>query len=286
MTASRSEFAQALQAARTARGLSVLQVAAELRLSDKQIQGLEQDDLANFYSAAYAERAATAYANFLNVATDLLGGPPYAAATEAPPLVPPVSSPATTAQRRATASVSLYAAMGVLLAGAILFLLVGRAGDEPPSPHDSVAVTPPVKKPETPPAATVAAPVAASTPVPIEPATQDVLPPAEAPEPPAQNEESVSRGSVPELAPSEATRSRRFWLVVTAPALINVVDGRGERVLSGRQTITEGRRVTGEPPFQLETDNPDSIAVFYMGDRVRPLQSSTNRYSARFGSAD
>ncbi|NBX41836.1 MAG: hypothetical protein EBR15_10575, partial [Gammaproteobacteria bacterium] len=100
MTASRSEFAQALQAARTARGLSVLQVAAELRLSDKQIQGLEQDDLANFYSAAYAERAATAYANFLNVATDLLGGPPYAAATEAPPLVPPVSSPATTAQRR------------------------------------------------------------------------------------------------------------------------------------------------------------------------------------------
>jgi hypothetical protein len=75
-------------------------------------------------------------------------------------------------------------------------------------------------------------------------------------------------------------------LVVNRPALINVSDASGKKILAGRQPISEGQRVVGEPPFQLETDDPDSIDVFYLGNRVRPLQSSTNRYSARFGAPE
>ena len=300
MSAAPSEFARALQAARVARSLSVLDAAQALRLSDKQINGLEHDDHANFYSAVYAERAATSYAQFLNVPTTLLGGPPFEGATP-PPLVASVSTVAAkppTRQRLTSPSAGLYGVVGVVLAGIIIFLIMGREGDEPPSPHDANAIaaaasaaappaTPTATPPDTP---TVAPPVAPTVDTPADPpapsraATStpvDVLPPPEAPQP-----QPSLRESTPEPTPNEVSRTRRFWLVVNRPALINVVDAAGKKILTGRQPISEGQRVVGDPPFQLETDNPDSIDVFYLGNRVRPLQSSTNRYSARFGAPE
>ena len=107
----------------------------------------------------------------------------------------------------------------------------------------------------------------------------EVLPPPEAPQ-------TALRETAPDPVPSEVSRTRRFWLVVNRPALINVSDASGKKILAGRQPISEGQRVVGDPPFQLETDDPDSIDVFYLGNRVRPLQSSTNRYSARFGAPE
>jgi hypothetical protein len=72
-----SEFANALRAARFARGTSVVDAANFLLLSDKQIIGLESDDLSYFYTRAYAERAAISYAKLLDVDLSLDGAPPY-----------------------------------------------------------------------------------------------------------------------------------------------------------------------------------------------------------------
>ena len=290
MSAVRSEFARALQEARVARSLSVLDAAQAMRLSDKQISGLEHDDHANFYSAVYAERAATNYAKFLNVPTTLLGGPPFEGATP-PPLVASVATvPAAppTRQRLTSPSAGLYGAVGVVLAGIIIFLIIGRDGGEPPSPHDAKAIAaatsaaaPATAVPATSVPAT-AAPAAASMSVAkVAPVNTEVLPPPEAPLP-----QPALREAPPEPVPSEVSRTRRFWLVVNRPALINVSDASGKKILAGRQPISEGQRVVGDPPFQLETDDPDSIDVFYLGNRVRPLQSSTNRYSARFGAPE
>lgn len=286
MSPGTSEFATALQTAREARGLSVLDVARELRLSDRQIQGLEQDDLANFYSLVYAERAAIHYASFLGISTDLLGGPPYAEAV-VPALVPSVVTVTATPQTRSRSlspSASLYGAVGVLLAGVIIYLLVGRGEGEPPSPHAGAnAVT---TAPATPPPSQATPRTIVTSPSPdpvkVEPVKAEpveVLPPPEAPQLAIQEPSA-------ELPPSEVSRARRFWLVVARPTLINVVDAKGKKLVSGRQPISEGQRVVGDPPFQLETDDPDSIDVFYVGNRIRPLQSSTNRYTARFGAPD
>lgn len=279
MSATTSEFAKALQAARTARGASVLDVAHELRLSDKQIQGLENDDLANFYSLIYAERAATNYARHLGVSTDLLGGPPYGNSA-APPLAVSVSTVATpTAVRKlkVSPSVGLYGAVGVLLAGVIIYLTTGSSNDAPPSPHDNAVVATPTAAAPTEPAmqpTVQPAPVSSRAPQQLE-----VLPPPEAPR-------IVAQEAANETPPSDVSRARRFWLVVNRPALVNVTDAGGKKLLSGRLPISEGQRVVGDPPFQLETDDPESIDVFYVGNRVRPLQSSTNRYTARFGAPD
>ncbi|NDD73885.1 MAG: hypothetical protein EBZ40_02755 [Gammaproteobacteria bacterium] len=290
MSVAPSDFARALQEARLARSLSVLDAAQAMRLSDQQINGLERDDHANFYSAVYAERAAIGYAKFLNVSTTLLGGPPFEGATP-PPLVASVATvPAAppTRQRLTSPSAGLYGAVGVVLAGITIFLIIGRDGGEPPSPHDAkaIAAATSAAAPAMAAAATdvsAAAPVApAATPTPAAqgtPVNTEVLPPPEAPQP-------ALREAAPEPVPSEVSRTRRFWLVVNRPALINVSDASGKKILAGRQPISEGQRVVGEPPFQLETDDPDSIDVFYLGNRVRPLQSSTNRYSARFGAPE
>lgn len=288
MNAAPSDFARALQAARLARSLSVLDAAHALRLSDKQINGLEQDDHANFYSAIYAERAATSYAQFLNVSTTLAGGPPFGTATP-PPLVASVASvPSTppTRQRLTSPSAGLYGAAGVVLAGIIIFLVASRDSDVPPSPHDAKAIAAATPAPAAPPAAAAvpANPPVESTvaPAPVAaPSNDEVLPLPEAPQP-----QPSLRESTPDPMPSEVTRTRRFWLVVNRPALINVSDATGKKILTGRQPISEGQRVVGDPPFQLETDDPDSIEVFYLGNRVRPLQSSTNRYSTRFGAPE
>jgi transcriptional regulator with XRE-family HTH domain len=290
MSVAPSDFARALQEARLARSLSVLDAAQAMRLSDQQINGLERDDHANFYSAVYAERAAIGYAKFLNVSTTLLGGPPFEGATP-PPLVASVATvPAAppTRQRLTSPSAGLYGAVGVVLAGITIFLIIGRDGGEPPSPHDAkaIAAATSAAAPAMAAAATdvsAAAPVApAATPTPAAqgtPVNTEVLPPPEAPQP-------ALREAAPEPVPSEVSRTRRFWLVVNRPAVINVSDASGKKILAGRQPISEGQRVVGDPPFQLETDDPDSIDVFYLGNRVRPLQSSTNRYSARFGAPE
>jgi cytoskeletal protein RodZ len=78
-----SAFASALRETRCVRSLTIDDVAKALLLSDKQILGLESDDLSYFYSRNYAERAALSYATLLGVDVALPGAPPYQAPEQA-----------------------------------------------------------------------------------------------------------------------------------------------------------------------------------------------------------
>ncbi|MEY3466370.1 MAG: Helix-turn-helix domain [Pseudomonadota bacterium] len=77
LTQSVSPFAVALREARLRRSLTIADVAAKTLLSDKQIVGLENDDLSYFYGAAFANKAAATYAALLEVDPALPGGPPF-----------------------------------------------------------------------------------------------------------------------------------------------------------------------------------------------------------------
>jgi len=71
-----SPFADALRRARLHRSLTIGDVSRETLLSDRQIVGLENDDLSYFYTPAFAEKAAQSYAALLRVDPSLDGGPP------------------------------------------------------------------------------------------------------------------------------------------------------------------------------------------------------------------
>ncbi|MFZ8887544.1 MAG: RodZ domain-containing protein, partial [Steroidobacteraceae bacterium] len=89
---------------------------------------------------------------------------------------------------------------------------------------------------------------------------------------------------VAEAVPADTSDPlKRFWLVVKEPSLIEARDGTGRFVLSGMQGVTKGRRVYGEPPFFVVTDNPAAVQIFYDGWRRRLREDLGNgRFQARF----
>ena len=272
MTRSSSEFAAALRAARKARGLSEMEAARNSFLSDNQIRSLETDDRSSFYTPYYAEKAATAYAGYLGVPLSLAGAPPYGpqapAAAPAEALTPaPLSAPAAPpgaeveALRKYLPATLLVLAVGLLGA---LYWLGGWDSQEPPPPaRPAVAV--PIKVPVQP----AQAPVPAAAEASPAPADADI---AEPPQPAVATE------------PVDEDKSLRFYLVVTAPARVEVTDSTGEKIVTGIQGVDlVGRRIYGTPPFQLETDNAESIAVYYLGNRIRPEEKRGSRMAAAFG---
>ena len=271
MTRSSSEFAAALRAARKARGLSEMEAARNSFLSDNQIRSLETDDRSSFYTPYYAEKAATAYAGYLGVPLSLAGAPPYGpqapAAAPAEALTPALlSAPAAPpgadveALRKYLPATLLVLAVGLLGA---LYWLGGWDSQEPPPPARPAALTAraPAQTPQAP-----SPPAAEAIPVPAETDT------AEPPQPATATE------------PVDEDKSLRFFLVVTAPARVEVTDSTGAKLVTGIQGVDlVGRRVYGTPPFQLETDNAESIAVYYLGNRIRPEEKRGSRMAAAFG---
>ena len=110
-----SPFATALRQERSARQLTVSDVAKNLLLSENQVRGLETDDLGSFYNASYAERAARRYAAWLGIDVDLEGAPArkfQGTAQTAPPA--PVAWPkAGIARRRSRFAHSVFLRWGL-----------------------------------------------------------------------------------------------------------------------------------------------------------------------------
>lgn len=265
-----SEFALALQVARTARAMSPGQAGKLCLLSDTQVLGLERDDLSGFYTIAYAERAATAYATALGVALTLAGAPPFGSLVDEPQadsaLQLPVEAPAIREPSSPDMRRWYLAAVAALVTLAVgLELWLSPAAPPPvsqrplPAAPDFELTRPPL------PASTASANAQA-----------DEAPEVTAPPPTAEIQ-------MPAELTEEENKSLRFYLVVEQAALVEVHDAMGRPLLAGRQAPTEGRRVPGMPPFTLVTDNPDAIGVYYLGNRIRPTPGPDGKFTALFG---
>jgi len=267
---SASEFATALQAARTAQGLSLAQAGKLCLISDTQVQGLERDDLSGFYTIAYAERAATAYAAALNVPLTLGGAPPYGTAPEVPlidsSLHLPVDAPAV--HEPAGADLRRWYGLGLgLLAVLAVVIALWRSPATPPEVVQQVLPVTPDYQVSRPPVPATAAVVQQQA----EEQSEVIAPPP------------TAEVQMPAELSEEDNKSLRFYLVVEQPALVEVHDAMGRPLLAGRQPPTEGRRVPGMPPFTLVTDNPDAIGVYYLGNRIRPMPGADGKFTALFG---
>lgn len=269
-----SAFAVALKAGREARGRSVQDVASQLLLSEMQVRGLESDDLSVFYGPAYAQRAASAYAAWLGLEMDSLGAPPFqdqpTVDAQATPLLQSLGSGARLGPQ-IPRSLIAGAALVLLVAGGLwLRHSLSRAD------RAVVAATVPVDTQDVAPAeaAVVQAPAPVEQAPPPEPQTAAADPAPVADQTPGQSMDiEADRGD----------KSLRFYLVINSTAVVNAIDGEGNRLLGGRQSPMPGQSYHGKPPFSVQTNDAEAIEVYYMGARVRPAQDANGGFSTRFG---
>jgi hypothetical protein len=252
-----SAFALALREARQRRSLAISDIAKELLLSDKQILGLESDDLSNFYLRSYAERAAIGYANLLDVGLSLDGAPPYqdfkTTLSYKTVLLDQDIRKKNWFARRPVPTIAI-----VLAFIAIAFLLSPVLSDSTSNEQnnsdvlefDDVAMRPLDSNTESSEELVVA--------------PSDVAP--------AKNE-IVENIRLSESATGSLDKSNRFFIVINRPTSVDARDRGGRLLISGYQAPTTGMRVSGTPPFLIEVTDPDAIKVYYLGSRIRPGRS-------------
>lgn len=270
-----SPFADALRRARLHRSLTIDDVARETLLSDKQIIGLENDDLSYFYTLGYAERAARSYAAFLDVDTALEGAPPYVPLSPEAPAEPSVDIAAGMKRSRAASRAPLIG-FAIICVG--LFGYAARTLWFSSTAASPIAV-------EQPSIAQASMSEQASTrEQALSPALADALP-DDVPSGDVEWFPDPPRAPVPAPAPlpDPGEKTHRFFVVVARATAITAIDGRGVTLLAGTQTPTSGKRVLGVPPFKITVADPDAVEVYYLGNRIRPDRSPIDGISVSQG---
>lgn len=272
-----SAFASALRETRCVRSLTIDDVAKALLLSDKQILGLESDDLSYFYSRTYAERAALSYATLLGVDVALPGAPPYQAPEQASSYKTVLLDHDVKKQSSFSRISAPSIAIGIVLL-AIAFIAATFFSEPTRQEQTESGVTTESTLEENEIVELADAPES-SLPQQEDPVIDDNVSvesdslPVTKSEPPVvpmvQNEVSEIAATV-ETRSNASDKSSRFFIVITRRTVITAKDADGVTILSGEQAMTKGRRVTGTPPFSIEVGDPDAVEVYYLGSRIRP----------------
>lgn len=242
---------RALSEARTAKGLAVAEVAAQLRLSASQVTALEADDYDRLPGPVFVRGFIRNYARLLGLDPEKLADSvelPHAAipASAAIPISRDIPFPA-----RKSANWLLYAAgLAVLIAAVAIYELYYAA------PH---SVTVSVPQP-------MAAPVFQQAPAVEEiPAISAVAavspPPAEAEPAPSPSGAAAKPQDVPAgMAEARFEFASASWVEVR---------DRNERVLfSQLNPAGSEQRVTGRPPFSVIIGNARDVRLTYNGKPV------------------
>jgi len=275
--AKNSAFASALRETRCRRSLTIDDVAKALLLSDKQIIGLESDDLSYFYSRNYAERAALSYATLLGVDLALAGAPPYQPTEKASTYKTVLIDHAVKKQSRflriSTPSMTIGIVFLVIAFIAATFFsepirqektASGVAAETVLEGNELVEIT---ADPEASPTQQRDADIDKNVSV-----ERDSLSTANSQLPvvPTAQKEVSEIAATAETLSNASDKSSRFFIVITRRTVITAKDAGGVTILSGEQATTKGRRVTGTPPFSIEVGDPDAVEVYYLGNRIRP----------------
>src|SRR5690349_1276997 len=273
-------------------GLSIGDIARQLKLSVRQVEALERDDYASFAGPVFVRGFLRNYARLLNLDPDEL----IAAATPAPAVAPPEVPEAVEARENAGVSersrrVWMSAVIGALVVIAVILLASNAARDRhgdsaandasaPAAPPSSpvAQAEPPPPQPTQPPADASPAPPVAGQPAPAQ------TPAAAAPALPAET--SAVPAATPAPAPPAEPEQKPHTLVSGAgPAQVQlsfegeswveVRDGSGSTIFSRLNAAGTQRIVRGTPPLSLVVGNASSVRVRYH-DKPVDLQPHTN----------
>ncbi|MDZ7652263.1 MAG: DUF4115 domain-containing protein [Burkholderiaceae bacterium] len=268
------QFGRVLAQAREARGMSVTDVAARLRLHPRQVVALEQEQLDNLPAAPFVRGFLRNYAKELNLdpaplLVALNAKLPVAAAQGE--TLTGTGITAAEVRRSGMERTSRIAVIGGTVVLLIVLGLIGWvASKRVPAPPSSAPapISAPASEPETPGQSSSAPPVAAAS----APAA-GVSPESNRPTPESGSPAgaSLAASAAPEGAPpaAAAVASGLRLVVGERPSWVEVTQADGRIVLTGLQEPGTERRLGNlQPPLQLVIGNASSVTLEYRGKTI------------------
>lgn len=271
---------------RVKRGLSLQEVADQLKLSRKQLEAIENDEYDKLPGPAFARGFVRNYAKLLGLDAALLNAAldayvpmpmvnPRPAPVEAPSREParPVEPTPEPRPRQPLNPLLIKGAIAVVVLVLLLMVsyrMVTQGGSVSPAslpatplPASQAAVSTPVVETPAPQVAVTPAPV--SAPAPVTPAPVPEAKPAELPTPATQAAVSDSGAGEVVLRAKET-------------AWVSLIDAKGKKLVYGQ--VTGEKRVSGTPPYKLIIGNAQQVELQYKGQGV-PLADKTKGSTAR-----
>lgn len=253
-----------LRAAREEQGLHIAALAASIKITPRKLEALENDRFDELPDATFTRALALTVCRALKLdAAPVLARLPQGGASGLAPLTGGLNTPFR--DRPGSADVHhltlrqrplIWAALLVLIAAVAVYLAPVRWWS--PSPDVPVVLPPPVAAPVAEPAALASAPVLAAD----NAASAAPVAPVEA----AASAPSVAAApSVPLLA---LTASDATW--------VEVVDARGQVLISRTLQRGENADLDGEPPLRLRVGNAAGLKLRFRGESVDLAASTVN----------
>ena len=288
-----------LRAQREKIGMSVVDLAARLRMGTRQVEALERSDykalptgtflrgfVRNYAKAVQADTArAMALLEQTNAAASVAKSPGIVVASQNIKVVPPGGQLATPRVRLA-----IVAGVVLLLAGAVWYWWefvrphLASGGRPQPVPETVENVAPPVtgvtaEPPKTEPVAAVANPVspvdeskAADTAV-ILPTLVPAPAPAAKAVPPVVTEAATAKKETkeakePKASTAPASGANQLGFTFSGESWVEVIDANGKTIVSRRYKAGEAEEATGRAPFSIVIGNAQVTRMAYNGKEV------------------
>lgn len=247
-----------LTRAREALGLSIADVAQQLKFAPRQIEALEQEQFDRLPAGTFVRGMLRAYARMLKLDSGAVVGR-VAARLAAPDNTTAVASvnraiPITDSARRSNLT---YAALSVALLAVIAAVAVEWQQER--SRAARLSFVPAAQAPQ-------GALEPARSPVASASASSIVTPPQLAPMAEGAAEAKPAAGTERPVAVAVAEGSRRLVLRFERESWVEVRGRGGKLLLSQLNAAGSERQLDGEPPFQLIIGNAQHVRLTY-GDR-------------------
>lgn len=273
-----ADFGARLSAARQARNLSVADVAVKLKLTPRQIEALEREDLEHLPSEVFVRGFVRNYARLVGIEPESLIAPVDAQAEVSETITAPnagLNVGSSNLQRWLLYPLIALALFLVLVAALYHWL---RQGEDaligmPAEVIEQVAPAPSGGAPDdvvnAPPAEAIA-PLAAAVPAPAPALVEPVSPPSEPRVEPVAPVVNPATAVEPARTSADANvrigaRSMRFE--PTHDAWIQVVDAKGNR-FSKLVRAGSAESFSGEPPFRLVVGEAALVKLTYNGHSI------------------
>ena len=289
---------KALAEAREAQGLTLADVAQQLKFMPRQIESLEAERFELLPGPTIARGMVRTYARFLKIDPEPLLQS-MTGRVDAPDATPQLAArfnqpvPFSDNGRRSTVLYLALSAAVLALAGGLLYqwrherkapALVasapaptpapkaGAKSKPPPAPEEKIAEpTPPAPEPVAPPPTPKPAPVAQPAPKPA-PVKEPV---------PAREPAQPKVAAIDPPAPKPAAGPNRLVLRFEQDAWAEVTDAAGRNLVSSLNLAGTERVVRGAPPFNLVIGNAQHVKVIYNNKEI-DLQPYVKVEVARF----
>jgi cytoskeleton protein RodZ len=255
-----------LKAAREAAGLSLDQVAQQLKLAPRQVRALEEENFGMLPGRTFTRGFMRNYARLLNLDPDLLVAH-LPDAAHAPSLEsPPLHSTGTTMAELPTAHARAPSFGRWLIPLVLVASIVAAAGYEWYRGRPAGVAAPPRSAETAPPAA----PNTSTTPLP-NPVSPDSGAPAPA-APPATSGQSAPDGTAqPASTPQAAAAGAADAVLVVryeGPSWTEIRDSAGRMLISRLVDADSVEPFDGAPPFSIVIGNARAVTLVYRGQPV------------------